>query len=496
MADSNASRENRVGLLRFALFFIILTPILLCVNGVLEPKYYFGNALWPTTSSYAGFYQMDHDSVDVLFFGSSYCVNSFNPQQLYDEYGIRSYNLGSEQQSAPLSYWWLREALEYQSPKIVVLETRYLFDHDAGSLNMIEGMVRKTLDPMRLSPNKIAAVSQLCALDPTYDAKSFYLTNLRFHTRWKQLGQVDFDRSMWDKSPLKGYAPTDFVIEHPFVPFDSVSDAREEPFHPVMKDYLDKMVDLCNAKGTGFVLVTIPDEFSVTKAQHNALAAYAKRRGIPFYDFTMKDLYDSLGITSVKENATYHQNVAGSIKFNRRFGQILRDELHIEPVDDMQWSTTAPYWQNVQSIYSLKGETDATKWARMLQAGDYTLFTVTNGDVAAATAQQFLTEAFASRGIDPRDMHADGCTVREPSNMLFDPEHLEGTVENARFRYVLTSTKQDDAVASIKFDGATYRLGNQGILMLVYDRQLTQVADVAQFAPKDNRWVLKHQQLR
>ena len=81
----------------------------------------------PTTLSYLNFYEMEEDTIDVLFMGSSLAATSYIPQELYDRYGITSYNLASEKQSPVISYYWLKEALRYQSPKVLILDCYYLF---------------------------------------------------------------------------------------------------------------------------------------------------------------------------------------------------------------------------------------------------------------------------------------------------------------------------------------------------------------------------------
>ena len=101
--------EKIKGIIRSVIFLSILASVLCWINQILEPKYLYKNSTWPTTSSYHQFYQMEENTIDVLFFGSSVCVNAFSPQEIYNSCGIRSYNLGSEQQSIFLSYFWLNE---------------------------------------------------------------------------------------------------------------------------------------------------------------------------------------------------------------------------------------------------------------------------------------------------------------------------------------------------------------------------------------------------
>lgn len=51
-----------------------------------------------STITYSNFYRLPEESVDVVFLGSSHSLNAFIPQELYNEYGITSYNLSSSSQ--------------------------------------------------------------------------------------------------------------------------------------------------------------------------------------------------------------------------------------------------------------------------------------------------------------------------------------------------------------------------------------------------------------
>ncbi|MBQ4304600.1 MAG: hypothetical protein II774_08940, partial [Lachnospiraceae bacterium] len=100
------------------LLFLTLTGGLLAyVNVVLTAKQ-TARQLTPM-AMYHDFYSMEENTVDVIFLGSSHCYSAFCPQYLYNEYGIRSYNLGSSQQCMTVAYYWLKEALQTQSPRVV-----------------------------------------------------------------------------------------------------------------------------------------------------------------------------------------------------------------------------------------------------------------------------------------------------------------------------------------------------------------------------------------
>ena len=89
--------------IRVVIFALLSCVVITLVNYVITPKKYIED-LWPTTTTFKGFYKMDRDSIDVLFLGSSHAAAAFNPQVIYDKYGITSYNLASEQQNLVVSY--------------------------------------------------------------------------------------------------------------------------------------------------------------------------------------------------------------------------------------------------------------------------------------------------------------------------------------------------------------------------------------------------------
>ncbi len=195
-------------LLRCLVFAILLCLVLSRINRTLEPKYYLHGYYWPTTPTYTQFYDMERDSLDVLFLGSSVAQNEFIPQLLYNEFGIRACNLSSERQSPVISYYWLKEALNRQSPKLVVLETLFLQNrYPDDPLNSSVYLARKALDPMRWSSVKLEAVHDLCARYRNQRELSYFLTNIQYHKRWPELKADDFDTDEYLAPRLYGWAP-------------------------------------------------------------------------------------------------------------------------------------------------------------------------------------------------------------------------------------------------------------------------------------------------
>lgn len=166
-------------------------------------KKYLYNVYDALSEAQCDFYEMERDSIDVLFLDSSHVGAAFNSQNLYDEYNITSYNLSSDGQSLWISYYWMKEVLRNQSPKAVVLDCYELLGDKKDS----ETEARKAFDNMRLGKVKIEAVDAVCTFDESQSMFSYLLTNPRYHERWSGLGEMDFTwkEDIVPPSKLKGF---------------------------------------------------------------------------------------------------------------------------------------------------------------------------------------------------------------------------------------------------------------------------------------------------
>ena len=61
-------------------FLAILGAILYNVNEMRVPKTNHNSVIWSYTDKYNQFYQMEENSIDVLFLGSSVVANAISPQ--------------------------------------------------------------------------------------------------------------------------------------------------------------------------------------------------------------------------------------------------------------------------------------------------------------------------------------------------------------------------------------------------------------------------------
>ena len=336
---------RRIGrILRRVIFVCLLLAVLLWAGDVLQPK---NNAMsdWPNTATFRDFYSLQPDSLDVVFLGSSHGVRAFVPQELYNSYGLTSYNLCSQEQSIGVSYYWLKEALRLHKPQVAVLDPFFVFDYDPEyPLNMEEPYVRLAMDPMQMSPVKLEAVREICASDPEHDLLSYFLPVIRFHAAWQTVTKEAFQQ---DHTPcLMGYRPkyNEVGIEG-FKPI-SAGEGTKRPMNPVMEKYLERMVQLCEENGVRLLLAKVPGVPWITAEKHNAVKAFADAHDLDFIDFNEEEIfYSGLDYWFGSDSSDpEHPNHWGACKLTDYIGDFLTGEYGLEAHEDSRFEAFSEYY--------------------------------------------------------------------------------------------------------------------------------------------------------
>ena len=493
--------KNRAKLtIKFILFVLITCICVGIVNELLKPKYYYDQE-YPTTNTYMDFYKLEKNSVDVLFFGSSHGVNSFNPQVIYDNYGITSYNLSSAQQSIVVTYYWLREALKYQSPKVVILDTytlhKYYDAYVYNDMNCSEGAVRSAMDSMRLSPLKWEAGKAIEEIDPTQSGLSFLLLNIRYHTRWTSLGEDDYtEEAMIEHGGVKGFAvlgETDPDLS--YVPFkdSDIGTVDAEPMAETAEEYLDKIVDLCAKENIQLILVNIPCAEPV--ARYKSTKEYADSRGLSYYDFNEEILYNEIDYNA-SENLLNHPNYLGAEKVSLYIANLLATKYGVQSRKDQSYDLSRELYEHKIENINLKNITDIYQYLDMINNDKYSVFIFAPTEFSTYINDEIMNKlsrlGFAAdlRGI-PDGTHycavKDLCGVTE--ELTEDDISFSGSIRGGLTTY---SFNIDTSV--MLTDYQTYSLTvsetqcikkNTGLNIIIYDNDLKTIVDRINFNTND-----------
>lgn len=495
MEDSKMLNHKRF-IQRGIVFIVLLVWLVGLTNKILMPKYYYNN-LWPTTSTYVDFYEMKKNTVDILFLGSSHGMSSFSPQVLYDNFSLRSYNLSSPQQNLLVSYYWLKEALQYQSPQVVVLDTYFLWPYLSDeALNSSEEETRKALDFMRWSKNKIEAINDVTTIDKEQCKESYYFTNIRFHQRWKELTEDDFTFGEMEKHKgLKGYGALSGIWGgDEYSPFElGVTDGKTK-MHPIMKEYLERIIQLCEQEEITLILTKTP-ALSVNIKNYNALAEYAEENEIIYIDYNEETIYQEAGVDmSIDSQDSGHLNIWGAEKVTYHIGNYLKNNLKVEAAVDEQWEASSEYYVQIKKNCELTQTTDMARYLESIDNERYTIFicikdegvNALNADLKNQLMSLGLTSDFDVENAYQKSYYAvidQGEVSEQMSEQMLK---TSGTIRKGRESYSITSAGfMAGSGCSIKISGVEYAKNERGFNIVVYDNELKKVVDSVAFDTYD-----------
>ena len=309
---------------------------------IITPKNFTGNG-FPTTSTYSDFYELENNTVDVLFLGSSNAVCAFVPAELYYQYNITSYNLACEQQNIFTSYYWLEEALRYQNPKVVVLDVAMLYLYDDENLAVSrEGLTRRAFDFMKWSPVKIRAAIQMLGVGETLTTESIVLPTIPYHERWESININDFTIDKFGQPSLwKGYLPLEFYAGvESFEPITEtqIMQSVEESGNEFMLSYLDRIVDLCRDEHIELIITMAPSTFH-DAGKHLFLGNYADEKNIQFVDYNEKTVCENMKLNFYSDcHDDAHCNFDGAVKVTDYIGKIIYEKIGKSNCDVEEWN--------------------------------------------------------------------------------------------------------------------------------------------------------------
>ncbi|WP_026666439.1 hypothetical protein [Butyrivibrio sp. FC2001] len=482
--------------IRVVIFALLSCVVITLVNYVITPKKYIED-LWPTTTTFKGFYKMDRDSIDVLFLGSSHAAAAFNPQVIYDKYGITSYNLASEQQNLVVSYYWLKEALRYQKPTAVVLDTYMLYTFEPSEpLNTSEAFTRMAMDAMKWSGVKWEAIHDICRLDTSQTVNSFIFQNVRFHNRWMDLNENDFEFISYENHyELKGFSAlsqkgtSDSEFEPILV---SNLEAYAEP-EELMMQYLDKIVILCEDNDIDLILTKTPSE-SWDENRHNTIQEYANTHNVDFCDFNEYIAYEGSEFDFAKDmNDNWHTNIWGAKRVSKYIAGLLQEDYAVEGEHyDAQYASTEDYYQHVLTDCKISNIKDINEYVEEIDHPRYTVLVAAKTDMTFCATDE-VKKAFHKLGFDLTSDEYDGYyAVKNDEEVSQDSGqdilHFVGSARNNLVDYSITSKGYyagNDC--SIKIDDVEYAKQGEGINIVIYCNDTRRVIDSVVYDGTMNR---------
>lgn len=395
-------KKKRIKVICFCIGFFAL---LILSGSVLKPARMVEVAIENYHAGYEGIYELEPDTLDAVFLGSSHVFCSISPEDIFEAEGITSYVLASSCQRVWQSYYNLEEVFCRQSPKAVILDVFMCLNGNKQS----EAFNREAIEPMNLSRAKLKAIRTAVDKNPEQeDFLSYLFPVIRYHDRWESLEEGDFLKFLEDPySDTKGYIPRMTITDAVFNEEDYKNSNMVE-LNPVCEQYLQKINDLCIKNHAEFILVKFP---TCLWNGANALAIqnFADKTGIRYLDFCADEsLMRAVNIDWSAETLDKgnHLNYDGSMKVSKFMGEFLKGQFQISDKRNdpfyRRWREDYNYYKRCIENYEISNAHSLSDVADHI-ADRYTV-ALSLKDINTDHLSAADREAFARMGIQGQQM--------------------------------------------------------------------------------------------
>ncbi len=448
---------RRIG--KAVIFFLLAGLLLQRMNSALRLKQEDG--IYPMEI----FYEQDRDKIDVMFYGSSHTYSDINPAILWRERGIASFDLAGSLQPMWNTYYYMKESLKYQHPKVMVVElVRAIEEREY----IEEARTVTNTFGMKLSREKYEAIRV-----STPDNLVPYLLGYPvYHSRYAELSREDFEPYLGQPmgKDYKGFYP--LFVTKKFDGFADMSTVTETSgLSAKTEEYLRKIIELSREEEIPLVFMISPYQGIIESEQKmfNRAKEIAAESDVPFLDFNL--LYDELDLDPEEDLAEFsHLNHRGSTKLSAYLADYLADHYgladHRGEEGYLSWERNLEQWNQMYANQLLKEESD---WKNFLQKisqnPNYTFLISLDG--AYDDGEHPVKEELRAMGMPEEIVSGGGIWIHGPET----EESFSG--QEAGFHMELADSdllvRKSSAGTQIMLDGNHYFKTDDGLNILVYD---------------------------
>lgn len=354
-------------------FGTILIFILKYVNDVFSFKY--GDGIYSLTK----FYELEEDTVDVLFLGSSHAFENVNTGTLWDEYGMSSYVLAGSLQPMWNTYFYLKEALKTQTPELIVLEaftTKLRVDYSEDS------RIIKNTYGMKWSKDKVEAIKVSAPEERWGD---FFLDYAQYHTRYRELGKHDFYENQGNLlfNNWKGFGCNMATVSYDRPDVSEVFERRD--MTEKTEEYYRKTIELALENEIPILVVLSPYAGIDEEDQQlfNTVEDITEEYGVEFINYNF--LYDELGLDFSTDIADQdHLNYKGSQKFTFVLGKDITEKYNVSDRRGQEgyesWEADADYIAAIINNQKMLESNSVDELMNTTKNGDYAFWVSVDGE--------------------------------------------------------------------------------------------------------------------
>lgn len=457
-------------LLYYLSVILVIITILYGINRVFSFKYPDG--IYDLKS----FYSMERDTVDVIVLGSSHAFENINTEIIWDDTGIAVFDLGGSVAPMWNCYYYLKEALKTQKPKLVILEAFSMsIDWDYTD----DSRIIKNTYGLKMSKDKLDAIR---TSSPRERWMEFLVQYAQYHNRYKDLSESDFKPYLNDTLMLKNWHGFGCNYEiNEFSAPNVYNDGTREMIPAKQEQYYKEIIAYCKENNIELLVMATPYPDYNEHVAHvlNTAKDYAVQAGYKFIDFN--EYTSEIGINWSEDFASgAHMSYIGSEKFAHYFSKYLMDNYDFVSHDktDIKYAGYNQAYENyVYKAYdeNLKRITDFDAYAEALRNLDKDHFIIVQTKSKIKNLENSLLDLLESWGINSTsDTINDGeCWIIE--------QGVPVKCELSEYGYYYAKRFGGKELVACKdgifFERINYMEDEDGTNIVIFDTKTQNVAD-------------------
>lgn len=450
--------KKRTIFIRIALFCIGLLLLLVYFTQVFKDKRVEGE--YNVTTKVRGFYEEEKNSLDYLFLGSSQLYSHIAPGVLWKEYGATSYDFAANEQPLWITYYYLKEALKTQRPKVIVLEVFTVYADEFED----EGVNHINLDDLPFSVNKIMAIRDSVPRDQQY---SFYFELAKYHSTWSGYYPEKYKQSfVYEKDPLKGYSPFVFARTYKDSAKAEVKNVSQvTSIAPKSKEWLLNIIELAKDEEIPILLLKTPNGNAERQSLYLDVEKIANEENVPF-----------LNLNEILDGEA-HVNVIQAEKITKYVGEYLTQKY---PVKDKrsdnayeEWNTDSERFYRYLAKCELANAVTLEDYMRALRNNRYIVACSGYGKMPSELqAFGMLGESVSTNDINVNEHYY--ISVFDGENVLLetiDDAPIEERILVNEAEYLISAAKDESQAPKFKImcNNVDYSINTNGYNLFIFD---------------------------
>lgn len=467
-----------------------------------------------------GLYELDDNTEQVIFLGTSHVACGVSPMEIYKESGITTYNLATNIQPIEGSYYLLKETLKTrQNPQMVVLDASSLFFDEYGSSKNIG--LRYILDNMQNGKNKYELLNIYKEMDNADDLLTCIVPFVKYHTKWESLetnklkfnGWLMYSCGQYIRSNVNGTNYTIEDINEEAEALEKMENGIEVSYYEdggVMinekkntdystdiprynEEYLQKIISLCDENNIKLVVTKIPVNVSPaqyssswTKKRYEAVMELSQKYGFEYLDLIYGNVELKLDWEKDTLDGGMHLNNSGAKKVSSFFANYLT-QCGIKKQENEVYDKFEKTYDKVIKIAELQQKDTLDEYLAYLQENNDNWITLISSSknlkkgISKETENQL--QELGLKAVNEVEKDQAYFTVLNGKSNIYEV-YTNRTLEYKNTEWgkninvnLISPASMKNPSNSVMVDKYEYALADDGINIIVYDKESEMVID-------------------